>query len=888
MDHGKRAVSSFPLATGVYYRVNYAPGTDIARYKNLAVPTSFMAHHSDFDFLGYYDHGQHAGMLHVANHHVAPGKKQWTWGHGDFGRAWDRQLTDEDGPYVELMCGAYSDNQPDFSWIMPGEERCFTQVFLPYKLIGPASNASAEAVIRLAVRERAAEIGVYVTRARSVVIQLLRDRQMFFEHTVALSPEMAYGRTVPLPAPLAPQRVTLRMLSDGHELLAFTPLPDEQPPLPAPAAAARPPAEIQSNEELFLNGLHLEQYRHGTFEPEPYYVEALRRDPLDSRCHNALGRLLYRRGRFVEAEGHFRRAIESLTRRNPNPYDGEPYYQLGLALRMQGRHAEAYAAFYKAVWSAAWQDAGYFELARLACHAGRREEAWELIERALARNTRHAQAQHLKIALLRTAGRRSEALRLADEALSRDPLDFGALNERRRLSGTAEDEALQALLMRDNSHTYVEIAVDYAHAGLFDDAIELLRRVETQGSRRDPLVAYFIGWFLASAGQEDAARVQYAQAASRSPDYCFPHALECVPALETGLQLNPTDPRAPYYLGNFWYAHRRPEEAIAAWETARERDPALPSVHRNLALAYYNERQNPGWALASMERAFALDATDARVLFELDQLLALLNRSPGERLALLERHAALVDERDDLSLERILLLNALGRHAEALARVLSHTFHPREGGEGQAAGQYVLSLVELARERLHAGASDAAVELLDRAKTYPPSLGEGKPFGARENHVDYYLSVAAERRGQPAEARACLERAAEGVTQPTSAPDSIDEPPLMIYYQGLALRKLGREAEARRVFEGLVEYGAAHLDDAVALDYFAVSLAGSVFRADDQRRHRVHCLYMCALGQLGRQERAAAADSLGAVLAADAAHVGAAVQLRMLESGAAF
>jgi hypothetical protein len=45
---------------------------------------------------------------------------------------------------------------------------------------------------------------------------------------------------------------------------------------------------------------------------------------------------------------------------------------------------------------------------------------------------------------------------------------------------------------------------------------------------------------------------------------------------------------------------------------------------------------------------------------------------------------------------------------------------------------------------------------------------------------------------------------------------------------------------------------------------------------------------MCALGQLGRQERAAAADSLGAVLAADAAHVGAAVQLRMLESGAAF
>ena len=131
MDHGKRDVSTFPIATGTYYKVNYAPGTDISRYKNIPVPTSYMAYHSDYDFVGDYDHGRRAGMLHVANHHLVPGKKQWTWGHGDFGRAWDRQLTDEDGPYIELMCGAFTDNQPDFSWLMPGEEKRFTQVFMP-------------------------------------------------------------------------------------------------------------------------------------------------------------------------------------------------------------------------------------------------------------------------------------------------------------------------------------------------------------------------------------------------------------------------------------------------------------------------------------------------------------------------------------------------------------------------------------------------------------------------------------------------------------------------------------------------------------------------------------------------------------------------------------
>ena len=165
MDHGKRDVSDFPIATGVYYKVNYHPGTDISRYKNIPVPTSYMAYHSDFDFIGNYDHRLQAGMLHVANHHLVPGKKQWTWGCSDFGQAWDRQLTDEDGPYIELMCGAFTDNQPDFSWIMPGEEKSFTQIFMPYKQIGAVKNASSEAVLNLEVEGGQARLGVYVNSA---------------------------------------------------------------------------------------------------------------------------------------------------------------------------------------------------------------------------------------------------------------------------------------------------------------------------------------------------------------------------------------------------------------------------------------------------------------------------------------------------------------------------------------------------------------------------------------------------------------------------------------------------------------------------------------------------------------------------------------------------
>lgn len=163
MDHGKRDVSKFPIATGVYYKHDYSAGVDISRYKNIPVPTSYMAEKSDFDFVGGYDYREEAGILHVADHHISPGKKQWTWGCGDFGKAWDRNLTDEDGPYIELMTGVYTDNQPDFTWLKPFEEKTFKQYFMPYKKVGYVKNASIDAMVNMEVNDGEVSLCVYTT-----------------------------------------------------------------------------------------------------------------------------------------------------------------------------------------------------------------------------------------------------------------------------------------------------------------------------------------------------------------------------------------------------------------------------------------------------------------------------------------------------------------------------------------------------------------------------------------------------------------------------------------------------------------------------------------------------------------------------------------------------
>ena len=95
----------------------------------------------------------------------------------------------------------------------------------------------------------------------------------------------------------------------------------------------------------------------------------------------------------------------------------------------------------------------------------------------------------------------------------------------------------------------------------------------------------------------------------------------------------PLDARAPFYLGTVLYAHHVYDAAIELWERSAALDPAFATVQRNLGLAYMNQRGDGASAQASYARAFALDPTDSRVFFELDQLDKKVGKSPAERLA---------------------------------------------------------------------------------------------------------------------------------------------------------------------------------------------------------------------------------------------------------------
>ncbi len=603
-DHGKRDVSDFPIANGTYYKVDYSPGTDISRYKNLPVPTSYMAINSNFDFVGGYEHDNKGGLLHVADHHISPGKKQWTWGNGDFGKAWDKNLTDEDGPYIELMWGVYTDNQPDFSWLHPYEEKAFSQYFMPYRDLGQVKNATKEAILNLEFSKNLAIVKFYTLGIyRNAKIKLEADGTVYLEEYIDASPKSSYEKEVTIDITIPKHKYQLTLYdSQDNILVSYQPNIQKDKQIPDPAKEAKAPKDIKNIEQLYLRGLHLEQYRHATYEPGDYYKEALQREPGDVRNNNAMGLWLLRKGQFEKAESYFRIAIETLTERNPNPYDGEPYYNLGQGLKYQGRFDEAYTAFYKSAWNAAWQDAAYFHLAQLASIKGDFQSALELVEKSLIRNWHNHKARVLKIALLRKTGNKQKALKFTNDSLVLDRFNFGALFEKYLLQSDNIILSQLLKLMRGNIQNFIEYALDYADAGLYDEAILFIK----EGIKNDdhkPIAFYFYGWFEDKRGKKEEALAIFKKAKRMKPDGHFAYRLEIIPALDCAISYQSDDANAYYHLGNLWYDKKQYTEAIHCWESSRDLNDRFPTVHRNLALAYFNKLENTKKALIHLEKA---------------------------------------------------------------------------------------------------------------------------------------------------------------------------------------------------------------------------------------------------------------------------------------------
>lgn len=871
--HAKSDVGRYPIMTGTYCGYDFSQGTDISYNENIPFAVSFMAAPSKYPFSGAYSHEEKAGVLHVADAGISPGKKLFTWGNSTctFARGWMKNLTDSDGPYLELMAGVFTDNQPDFAWLSPGEEKRFDEYILPYHTLGMLKNANENGALKCEINARQLDIGLYVTSPVEHCTITVFDRQTeCFSQTFPATPEKIWSRQIELPPEMDMFDLYVRVTdTEDAVLLDWRPDEDRPAPLPRVIPPAKHPHDIRDNDELYLTGLHIEQYLHATYRAEDYYLEALKRDRTDSRCNMAMGRLLLSRCAFKEALAYLQAAWEKFTLWNQNPYDGEISFLLGLCRECLGDFDAAHTHYYKSVWNGPWQAPGYFALARLEVRKGNFTKASEFIEKSLAVNGINRKARHLAVVLNRKRGRNEHAIDFIQNGLREDPIDFWLLYEHWKL--TQKNEALETLfeVTRKDDHTFLELAVDYARLGMDDEAAGVLSLLDEV---HDPMVYYHQAYYLRD--KDPAEAMKFIQAAEEMPlTPYFPNRLEDIAVLEYALGTH-EGYKANYLLGSLLYDKRRYEQAMQCWQRSVDCKQDFAPAWRNLAIGTFNKRRNAATAREQMETAVRLAPKNARFIAELNELYINTAVGPEQRLKFLEQHESLLHRRDDLKLEHVCAVNLCGRYEEALALMNSYTFHPWECKEGIIGDQYVIAKIFLGVRALTAKDSKSALELFEQGMHLQDNLGEDKLSSATDNDLKYFAGLACERNGDRTRAREYFTAALECDTRihPAVSLVAVSKPDY-IFFRGLAFIQLGDPASAARCFNPLIDYGIENMDKEAEIGFLEIgNVTTMIFNEDLNRRNRVYCHYLQALGMLGHGRTQKAREQLTAVLALDPNH----------------
>jgi tetratricopeptide (TPR) repeat protein len=817
--HAKNSFTNWPVSTEVYNGEDFTKGVDISWWKNSVNQDSYFAYDLKEDFMGAYDHGRETGTVHIADHNIVKGAKLWEWGSGETGQATEARLTDDSGPYVEIMVGAFSDNQPDYSWIRPYEVKTFRQYWYPVKDIQGFKYANLNGAVNIEKRgDNIVFLGYYstqkVTRAKIV---LKRNSEKVFEKIVEISPEKTFTESVKLTGNFKITDLSTEMVnSENNEVLvAYQPVENKKTDR-LPETVKRPPLpkDVPTVEELYLAGSRIQQFYNPTLNAMDYFEEALKRDPSDIRTNVAVGNLHLRNGEYTIARNYFSKAIKRLTKDYTRPSTCEALYLQGMTLKSLELYDEAVDTLYRATWDYAYHSAAYIELSRISCLMGDFNKALGQINESLSTNGVNNSAINLKASIQRTLGDSDGARATIAATLKNDPLDFRAANENyllvRKTGGSLNSEKLLSELdrkMRNFDQNYLELAIGYMNDGLFTEAEDILRRYNGKNQE----ISYWLGYLQDKKGNKTDAEKFFMEGSDQSVDYGFPYRLEYEKVLTLASKYNPDDARPFYYLGNLLY-DKQPQRAIEYWEKAVKLEPSLAIAWRNLGWGYYQYSHDLKKAISAYEKAFEVKKDDPVYYAELDPLYEMNNSPIEKRTRLFESKNDVVKQRDDAFVREIIVLNLSGQSEKAVEYLDKSNFHFREGSS-RVRDITVDAHILLGKKYLEDKKSKLALQQFLATVATPENSRSTSNMGdMRSPQINYFIGLAYEALGKKADAKSSF-------TQ--SSDQSLKENNYIKYYQGLSLLKLGNTLKASEYFNALISEGDKQIKQGSEVDFFA-------------------------------------------------------------------
>ena len=728
--HYLKSRTTYPIAgNGVFNGIPMDTDRDISWHKNTKQATSYFACASDYDFFGGYDHGKECGVVHIGDHHISPGKKMFTWAYCQLSKSWENALTDTDGEYAELMAGSYSDNQPNFAWLAPYETKEFSQHWYPITKIGSPTFANLNCAFR--IDRETNTFNLQTTKVyKNATIKISDSSNVYFETTCDLSPDDVLSVDINN----LPEFVTVSVVADGKTVAEYTEKNFNKLNMPDVITDMPSAAGMNSADELYLAGVHVDQYRDPAVLPDSYWKEALNRNINHIPSLVAMAKYELNRYDLDSAKRYAERAIEALTLFNERTQSGEAYYTMGRILEAKGNTDKAYDFYYKAYWAA---DCVAKAMTRIAVIDIKRKDYKEAIRHA-ENALDYGRNNNLALACLaiakRELGENIDAI--VDNQLKADSLDH-------MMKFISRQDDLYTAMDSDAVQTCLDIAFDLAAMGRYEDIVNLLSDLEEKRPNcRRKMLCFALGYYKNLIGENGTE--YYNKAKTAELGSCYPMRFEEIAILEDVIaKINDID--AKMLLGCLLYNKLHYEKAAELWEECKDNYIAK----RNLAVAYFSHLKRADEALALMKEVLDSRPDDEELLYETVVLMDKMGIDPTEKINLITSHKA---SRDDVLTELAKAYNQAFMPDKAIETLMSHDFVPCEGGEHAIADQYMFAYLVKGKTELEKGNTEAAIELFRKGQVLPQSLGAGIWNHCKLIPLKYHEALCLELLGKKTEA----------------------------------------------------------------------------------------------------------------------------------------
>ncbi len=808
--HTKDKFTTWPISYDYYDGNDFSKGYDISWWKNTMAPTSYFVFHSDFDFIAGVDHSKRMGTVQVADHYLNPGKKVWNWGNNPIGRLWDTLLTDSDGPYIELMMGCYSDNQPDYIWNGPGQGRRSTMYFYPMKEMDYVKNATPDFAVNMQRKEGKLLLQANATSVRrEVFVNVVSKGKSVYKEKISISPLQPYSREIEYPDGTSFYDLKMSITNDeGKELISYVPVRHVDPRIPEPYRDPGNPEDFKTIEKLYLAGLRLEQFGNPYLRPEAYYYEALKRDSMYAPVNTRMGVRALENYDYPRAEKYLRRAVTEVTAKFTKPRQSDPLYYLGYVFYLEGKYKEAYDRLSLAAWRQGWSAPAYYLLTLMDCLKGEPDKALDHINRSLVANANNPDVWVQKAWILRKTGNYDESYRALKKSLSLDPLNLQAFYEMTQIAdqvstGKTAGQWVDFFtkIMRDEPDNYLQVAMRYARIGDYPAATDILGKAAVSPwdtLKNYPMIHYYLAYYYHRAGEKKKSKKEWVKASSLKTDYCFPYGEESKKVLEWAVKTYPEDAHAHLYLGEL-LCDFQPEEAARQWEEAIKYDPEMSLAYRNLAWVQGNVMNTPDEAIKNIRKAIELKPDDPVYLGDADEYYRLISAPVDVRLQLISGHLEGA-RKSDRSFTPYLALNLMkGNYDLVIDEMKKRHFRVAENIARTHHQYWAAAYIMRGRQFMEKGEYKKAIEDFKQALLFPRNLEmmrDGKEYEAY-----YYLGLVYEKMGDTAKAQAAYRNLLEIPRIDAANTWGATDFPEILYYKVLVADKMGlpKMAEERHL-----------------------------------------------------------------------------------------